>query len=79
MAVKAGGEGGTGPATVPPDSATTILERVADGFFAVNSEWRITAINPVARRSFQAAGGPGGEPLGQSLWEALPRLQGTRT
>jgi PAS domain S-box-containing protein len=75
VSAKAGGEGGA----VPPDSAATILERVTDGFFAVDREWRITAANPVARRMIQAAGGPAGELLGQSLWEALPRLRGTRT
>ncbi|HEX8244621.1 MAG TPA: PAS domain S-box protein, partial [Longimicrobium sp.] len=51
-----------------------VLERMTDGFFALDGEWRFTYLNPVAER---LAGLPQKEMIGRTLWEAMPELRGT--
>jgi PAS domain S-box-containing protein len=51
------------------DRAERVLDRVADGFFAVDENWSITYLN----RRFEEIIGRGSEQLlGEDLWEAFP-------
>src|SRR5437868_8495794 len=51
-----------------------ILEKTTDGFFAVDSEWKLTYINAEAEAM---VGRNREELLGQLLWERFPELVGT--
>ena len=51
-----------------------ILERITDGFFAVDREWRCTYINASAE---QLLGCSRADLLQTSIWEALPLLVGS--
>ncbi|HSU17385.1 PAS domain S-box protein [Longimicrobium sp.] len=51
-----------------------VLERMTDGFFALDGEWRFAYLNPVAQR---LARRPSQELIGRTLWEAMPELRGT--
>jgi len=51
-----------------------VLERMTDGFFALDQEWRFTYVNPVVERMTRRGAG---ELLGQSIWGVLPALLGT--
>ncbi|MGE3270405.1 MAG: response regulator [Chloroflexota bacterium] len=51
-----------------------ILERIADGFFALDKSWRFTFVNPVAEQTF---GKPGGVLLGERLPDQFPDLVDT--
>ncbi|MBV9110945.1 MAG: PAS domain-containing protein, partial [Gemmatimonadetes bacterium] len=51
-----------------------VLERMTDGFLALDGEWRFTYLNPVAERW---AGRPQGELIGRTLWELMPELRGS--
>ena len=53
---------------------TNILEKTTDGFFAVDSEWKLTYINAEAEAM---VGRNREELLGQLLWERFPELVGT--
>src|SRR5205823_6220724 len=53
---------------------TNILEKTTDGFFAVDSEWKLTYINAEAETM---VGRNREELLGQLLWERFPELVGT--
>jgi PAS domain S-box-containing protein len=48
-----------------------VLERMTDGFFALDGDWRFTYLNPVAER---LARRPSQELIGRTLWEAMPEL-----
>lgn len=58
---------------------TGILERLTDGFLAVNHDWLITYINPAAMDVLQTHGLPRSqqELLNQNLWQAFPAAVGT--
>ena len=53
---------------------TNILENTTDGFFAVNSEWKLTYLNPEAETML---GRKRDELLGGLLWEKFPELVGS--
>jgi len=53
---------------------TNILEKTTDGFFAVDSEWRLTYVNSAAEAIF---GRKRGELIGGVLWERFPELVGS--
>lgn len=67
---------GTDPAA---ESASTLLERMTDAFFALDREWRLTAVNPAAAQALSAVTGvPGAELRGRVIWEVVPAVLGTR-
>ncbi len=51
-----------------------VLERMTDGFFALDAGWRLQHVNPVAER---VAGRGRGELDGRVLWDEFPTLLGT--
>ncbi|HEX6746777.1 MAG TPA: PAS domain S-box protein [Longimicrobium sp.] len=51
-----------------------VLERMTDGFFALDVDWRFTYLNPVAER---LARRPQHELIGRTVWEEMPNLAGT--
>lgn len=53
---------------------TNILEKTTDGFFAVDSEWKLTYVNAEAERM---VGRKRDELLGGLLWERFPELIGS--
>lgn len=53
---------------------TNILEKTTDGFFAVDSNWKLTYINAEAEKMVRCKRD---EVLGQVLWEQFPWLIGT--
>lgn len=59
---------------VEPD-ATAVLDRVADGFFALDTDWTITYTNEKAQTLI---GREDESLLGRNLWEAFPAAKGTQ-
>jgi PAS domain S-box-containing protein len=57
------------------DRTATILEGIADTFYALDDQWRFTVVNPAAERA--PFGRPASELLGQVIWELYPALVGT--
>src|SRR5436190_8246452 len=53
---------------------TNILEKTTDGFFAVDSEWKLTYVNAAAEG---IVGRSRNELLGGVLWERFPELVGS--
>jgi PAS domain S-box-containing protein len=53
---------------------TNILEKTTDGFFAVDSEWKLTYVNAAAESIF---GRKRDELIGGVLWEKFPELVGS--
>ena len=53
---------------------TNILEKTTDGFFAVDSEWKLTYVNAAAETIF---GRKRDELIGGVLWERFPELVGS--
>jgi PAS domain S-box-containing protein len=51
-----------------------VLERMADGFFALDREWRFTYLNPEAERVSRR---PAGSLIGRACWDEFPHLRGT--
>ncbi|HYH80595.1 MAG TPA: PAS domain S-box protein [Longimicrobium sp.] len=51
-----------------------VLERMTDGFFALDADWRMQHVNPVAERLARRGRG---ELDGRVLWDAFPALEGT--
>jgi PAS domain S-box-containing protein len=51
-----------------------LLEGMGESFFAVDRDWRFTALNSAAEAIFGAARA---EILGRSLWDAWPLIKGT--
>jgi PAS domain S-box-containing protein len=51
-----------------------LLDSINDGFFAVDSEWRLTYLNSQAGSVFRF---PADELLGKTLWEAWPEAAGS--
>jgi PAS domain S-box-containing protein len=56
------------------EALTLTLESIADGFFAVDSEWRFVYVNAVAER---VLGIRRAEVVGRSHWEVFPLTLGT--
>jgi PAS domain S-box-containing protein len=56
------------------DQSRTILESVTDAFFALDSEWRFTYINPQGQRILGRAPG---DLLGKVIWDDYPGLLGS--
>jgi PAS domain S-box-containing protein len=52
-----------------------ILERITDGFFALDRSWRFTFVNPIAEQTF---GRERGSLLGERLPDLFPELVNTR-
>ncbi|HEX7117661.1 MAG TPA: ATP-binding protein [Longimicrobiales bacterium] len=50
------------------------LDRIADGFYALDGDWRITYAN---RRVETLLGRPRAEIVGQRLWDLIPDVRGT--
>ncbi len=61
-------------ASLPLEQAVLILERIRDGFFAVDREWCITYVNPGGARLLQSSPQ---ELTGRNLWDAFPQAVGT--
>ena len=59
---------------VDDDTVREAYERITDGFFSVDSDWRITYINEKAE---QILGSKKKEVLGDLLWDAFPGARGT--
>jgi len=55
-------------------SMTNILEKTTDGFFAVDSDWKLTYINAEAEKMVRCKRE---DILGEGLWEQFPWLIGT--
>src|SRR5687767_13658038 len=55
-------------------TTTNILEKTTDGFFAVDSEWKLTYVNAEAEKM---VGRKRDELLGGLFWERFPELIGT--
>ncbi len=53
---------------------STMLERITDGFIAVDCEWHYTFVNV---RAEQMIGKRSQDLLGRTIWEAFPDLEGT--
>ncbi len=53
----------------------TILERISDGYFEVDTEWRFTYLNPQAEGRIRR---PKHELLGRLMWDVWPSIIGTR-
>ena len=54
---------------------TEILESIQDGFFALDSNWRLTYVNQRAAANFSL---PAKELVGQVLWDKFPHILGTQ-
>jgi PAS domain S-box-containing protein len=50
-----------------------IFDRLADGFFSLDAQWRFTYLNPAARKGLRA----GDELLGREVWEVFPEARAT--
>ncbi|EEF62614.1 PAS domain S-box protein [Pedosphaera parvula] len=61
-----------------PESITRVLESIADSFLVVDGNWRLTYMNPAARRIFTDQGLKVEELIGKHFWnEAFPETRGT--
>lgn len=61
----------TGGAVVQPNLALA-LERITDGFFALDADWRIAYMNAEARRMLNVDG----DPVGRVWLDAFPKARG---
>ena len=52
----------------------SILESITDGFYALDSDWRFTYMNPAGERFM---GRPPGDLIGKSVWEEYPGAVGS--
>ncbi|HEX8849080.1 MAG TPA: PAS domain S-box protein [Gemmatimonadaceae bacterium] len=55
--------------------AEAVLDRITEGFLAVDAEWRITYVNPA---TLALTGLPREALVGRALWESFPGIVGTR-
>jgi PAS domain S-box-containing protein len=62
------------PPSEPASELTDVLERISDGFFAVDHQWRISYVN---RRIEALLSIERDDYLHRSLWERFPTLLGT--
>jgi PAS domain S-box-containing protein len=58
----------------PIGAPEDVLDRVSDGFFAVDADWRVTYVN---RAGEEFLGVTGEDLVGEVLWEAFPGAVGT--
>lgn len=58
----------------PEEEIVAILEGIGEGFYALDSEWRITRFNSEAARHF---GRPASEMVGRILWDVFPHAAET--
>lgn len=56
-------------------TADDVLERVSDGFYALDDDWRFTYVNS---RGEEILGTPRDELLEETIWDAFPELAGTK-
>lgn len=59
---------------IPEPDAFGILERIIDAFFALDTEWRFTYVNPPAERLLHRTRK---ELLGKSVWKEFPEAVGS--
>lgn len=60
---------------MPSEFARGVLDSITDAFFAVDTEWRFTYVNPEAEHLLRRTAE---ELLGRSLWEAFPEAVGSQ-
>ena len=70
---RSGGPGSCQGETDASRQFEAIFDRLADGFFSLDANWRFTHINPAAREALQLAD----EVLGRELWQILPEARET--
>ncbi|HUR94800.1 MAG TPA: PAS domain-containing protein [Gemmatimonadales bacterium] len=58
--------------------ASDVLDRVSDLYLACDDEWRLTLVNARAAEYLRMLGPDRGDPLGRSVWEMIPGLEGSR-
>jgi PAS domain S-box-containing protein len=58
--------------------ATDVLDRVSDLYLACDDEWRLTLVNARAADYLRMLGPDRGDPVGRSVWDAIPGLVGSR-
>jgi len=58
------------------DKTSAILKGIADTFYSLDEDWRITLVNPASEKA--PFGRPAGELLGRVIWDLYPNLVGTR-
>lgn len=56
---------------------TNILERISDGFVALDPKWRFTYLNQKGAEIFRRFQKQQGSLLGKNLWEEFPEIKGT--
>jgi PAS domain S-box-containing protein len=56
------------------ERARSILESITEAFFALDSDWKFTYVNP---QSLVVLGRPPAELIGKSLWDEYPGLYGS--
>ena len=61
-------------AAVLQPNLSNVLERITDGFFALDAEWRIAYMNAEARKLLHAEGD--GDVVGRNWLEAFPKARG---
>jgi PAS domain S-box-containing protein len=74
------GRGERRPHQSPREGASGVLERIAEDFFAVDSEWRYTYLSEREVRRIRSAKGEDLKPddlLGKSVWEVFPEQVGS--
>ena len=62
------------PARIRVEEAIAAFDGLPDGFYAVDSQWRIIALNQFAADAFQV---DRDRALGQPIWSILPHLAGS--
>ena len=76
-------EAGHAQASCPPTQkaqrqVATILDRITDGFFALDTEWRLTYLNREMRKLIQRLSPHAPDELvGATLWDVTPQLVGS--
>jgi signal transduction histidine kinase len=67
--------GGSGPGDSPDPDPEVVLDRVDDGFFAVDDDWQVTYANERGREILRAAmtdDAPDADVEGRHLWRSVP-------
>jgi PAS domain S-box-containing protein len=59
-------------------STAEVLDRVSDIYLVCDDEWRLTLVNARARDYLRFLGHDRVDPIGQSVWEVIPGLVGSR-
>jgi PAS domain S-box-containing protein len=54
------------------------LDSITDIFVAIDREWRLEYLNPLARATFRALGKDPDQLIGKVLWEEFPNIVGTK-